>query len=706
MQRGSAQMGRGGRRFIETSAGTIVLDEKPFKISFNDATGKKTVLIDAGGVAFRFGDGGRVMAVDFNHGLEKDEVIWGFGEKYDRFNEHGNVLTLWGMDDWTGLTIGLRNQSYKPVPVFHSSKGYSVFVNSSYRLRADIGKTRLDQYRLTQSGPVFDYYFWISSPEAALQSYTDLTGKPLLPPKWAFEPWMGRTGRGWARAPGHDPVSEEERVVKRFAALDIPHSAIYSEGNGADSPALYRFMAAHGIKVLSWYYSAIGASQQQALLPEMKPAELPLLNIAQAPDRSRELGYVDFSNPNALELCRRWWKSRLDMGLAGSMVDFGDRVPEEAIFYDGRKGDEMHNCYAYDYQKTYHEVFRERRGDDFILFGRAAAPGTQQWAAQFAGDHPANFSGLQAVLTGALNLSACGFSFWGSDLGGFLGWPEPAVYIRWTQFACFSPLMRSHGRTPREPWEYGDAALANYKRYAWVRENLLDYIYNAAIISHKTGLPLMRSMAVAYPHEPSLAGAGDQYLFGDEMLVAPIITEIDSRTISFPAGRWTSLWDGRTITGPDKIQVPASRDEIPVYLKEGAIVPVRLNKDLQWGESMTGGGVSALVVTTPRQEREVSLANTQNEPAGITILPTLDGFVVTLTNLPEMQHLLVYDAGVAGVNVDGEILPKLEETAFNSGLTGWFTNAAGREARLRLPPIKAPISSARRIELRRKAGPV
>ncbi len=194
----------------------------------------------------------------------------------------------------------------------------------------------------------------------------------------------------------------------------------------------------------------------------------------------------------------------------------------------------MHNFYSYDYHRTCNAVFREKRGDDFIFISvGAAAPGTQQWAAQFAGDHPSNFAGLRGVFTGALNLCACGFSTWGSDLGGFLGWPEPAVYMRWTQFGCFSPLMRCHGRTPREPWNYGDAAVANYKYYAWVRENLLEYIYNSAVDSHKAGIPLIRSLAVAYPDESLLATVSDEYMFGSDLLVAPVMDENNSRTIRF-----------------------------------------------------------------------------------------------------------------------------------------------------------------------------
>ncbi|HEX3718690.1 MAG TPA: TIM-barrel domain-containing protein [Verrucomicrobiae bacterium] len=642
---------------IAASNESVLVARKSFGITFCDSLGRKVARLGPGSLAFRFDSDGKVLAVDFRNHLDPDEVIYGFGEKYDRFNENGNVLTLWGVDDWIGNTEGLRNQSYKPVPVFHSGKGYSVFVNSTYQVRADVGKSRSNEIRLSQHGPVFDYYFWIEPPAQAIESYTALTGKPLLPPKWAFEPWIGRTGRGWSDGPLRNPVAEEEQVVKRFAEMDIPHSAIYAEGSSADSAALNSFAAERGLRVLSWFYSSIGRDAQAKLLPEIPASQLPVLNAGED-EPNDPIKYIDFTNPHALELCRRWWKRRLDLGVAGSMVDFGDRTPESAVFYDGRKGDEMHNFYSYDYQRTYHQVFAERRGDDFILFGRAAAPGTQQWAAQFAGDHRANFVGLRAVLTGALNLCGCGFSTWGSDLGGFLGWPDPAVYMRWTQFACFSPLMRNHGRTPREPWEYGDAAVANYKFYAWVRENLLDYIYDAAKSAHQTGLPIMRSMPVAYPENPSLAFIGDEYLFGPDLLVAPIITENNSRPIVFPPGKWTSLWDGSVVTG--KIEVTASLDRIPVYLREGAVVPVDLGTNLQFGQSMTPGRVHGLVISAPAKPFHLENA--------------------------KASELLVYGAEMVTAKIDGSVLPRRE------------TISRGGRVIVHLPPV-LPGRKTREIEI-------
>ncbi len=190
-------------------------------------------------------------------------------------------------------------------------------------------------------------------------------------------------------------------------------------------------------------------------------------------------------------------------------------------------------------------------------------------------------------MTGALNLCACGYSIWGSDLGGYFGFPQPAVYMRWFQFGCFSPLMRPHGTAPRDPWYFGEAAVTNYKFLAWTRENLVNYTYNAAAIAHETGVPIMRSMPVAFPHEQQLAAVGDQYMFGPDLLVAPVVNEDNFRTIVFPSGVWTSLWDGKTVSGPAKLKVDAPLDTIPVYLKPGAVVPVQLNRELQFGKSMT-----------------------------------------------------------------------------------------------------------------------
>src|SRR5262249_47774474 len=158
---------------------------------------------------------------------------------------------------------------------FHSTKGYMVFDNSTFRLRGDFGRTDANQYRLTQQGPIFDFYFFIGPPEESLHAYTGLTGRPPLPPKWVFEPWMGRGEGAWAAGPLHNPVWEETNTILRFAELDIPHSAIYAEGRSANSPELHSFATPRGIRILGYFAPDIRLARQQSLMPELRPEELP-----------------------------------------------------------------------------------------------------------------------------------------------------------------------------------------------------------------------------------------------------------------------------------------------------------------------------------------------------------------------------------------------------------------------------------------------
>ena len=444
-------------------------------------------------------------------------------------------------------------------------------------------------------------------------------------------------------------------------------------------------MTARQVKVLGYFMPRVPQSRMESLMPEFKPDELPVLNCG-SPAETRLVSYVDFTNPNALELMRRYLQPALNVGVAGSMVDFGDVVPDDAVFYDGKHGDEMHNFYSYAYHKTISQVYREKRGDDFILFGRAATPGDQHWVGQFAGDHPSNFDGLKGALTGALNLCACGFSTWGSDLGGYFGLPEPAVYMRWIEFGCFSPIWRPHGKSPREPWFFGDAAVAGYKFHAWVRENLLNYTYNAAVVAHETGVPLLRSMPVSFPHEPSLAAVRDQYLFGPDLLVAPVLNEDNFRTILFPSGVWTSLWNGKTVSGPAEVMTEVPLDVIPVYLRPGAVVAVRLNRALQLGQSMTAGSVSALLVTPPQANETVSPVNEQGEAAKVTVRAKAHASSWTLENRPETTYVLIYDINdAARVRVDGQALPKLTAGPFEAMPAGWEGDPACNRLVIRLP---------------------
>ena len=539
-------------------------------------TNRPALVLDAETLRFRMTGDGKVQAVRFGHALDASAVVQGFGERFDHSNLNKQTLTLWGMDDFQGLTVGLRNQTYKPVPVYHvvptraNQLPFSVFVNSSYRLRADLGQSEPGRAGLEVHGSVLDLFIWPMPLPRALEQYTNLTGKPIVPPRWAFEPWMGRNGKDWARESPGKPANAVLKAVRRMIDLKIPVSAVYAEGPASDDTTLHNGLRGTKVRPMSWANSSqgMGLMQQRKMLPGVPDSLLPLVHHADGRlFKSKHLEYVDFTHPQAATVMQRYWKKRLDLGIAGSMVDFGDELPEDAVLADGRRGDEMHNFYAYDYHRQFAQAFRERRGDDYVLFARAASAGDQRWITHFAGDHRTNFTGLQSALTGALHLSSCGFSIWSTELGGFFGLPDPKLYSRWVEFSTFSPLMRMHGTEPREPWEFGDAALAHYKIYADVRMRLVDYLHRQATESHRTGLPMMRSMAMAFPDQPNLATIDDQYLLGTDLLVAPVLTESDSRRVTFPTGNWTNLWTNEVVKGGQTMLVNAPLGQIPVYVR-------------------------------------------------------------------------------------------------------------------------------------------
>ncbi len=587
----------------------VRIENNPWRIVVLDSKGKTRWSLGEGDLAVRLDAAGEILAVDLHGRLSPEENFYGFGERFNALGQRGNVVTLWDVDCWSGNIHGQLNQAYKNVPLMHSTAGYSLFWSTTYRVRADIGNVSRNQYRLTAFGNIFDIYLWPTAPGYALQSYLRLTGMPILPPQWAFEPWMGGGGRRWANGPLHNVVQEEIGVVKRFQQLDIPHSAIYAEAGNGD-PALYAALKDTNLHVFAWDWASMDIHRVIELLPGVHGTQLPVLRHAngEVVFRSEQNAIVDYTHPLATELIRRFWQPRLDLGLAGSMVDFGDMVPEDAVFHNGKGGTEMHNFYAYFYHQTFAQVFQEKRKNDYVQFARSGCAGDQRSICYFAGDHQANFFGMRAALRGGLNAAACGLSTWGADAGGYAGWPDPEVYIRWTQWATFCPLMRYHGTTPREPWEYGNDAVSIYRRYAWLRENLLPYIVRCAQEAHEHGIPLMRPMPLAFPGSSTLANCDDQYLFGPDLLIAPVLAPGESRGVVLPPGTWTDFWTAASYEGGKSIQIATPIDRIGVFLRAGACIPLELAGSHVPGDSMSAGRVKAILATKSDAQDQIHVA--------------------------------------------------------------------------------------------------
>jgi alpha-D-xyloside xylohydrolase len=259
-------------------------------------------------------------------------------------------------------------------------------------------------------------------------------------------------------------------------------------------------------------------------------------------------------------------------GAAVFKPDYGDRVPEDALFHNGKTGREMHNLYLHLYAETPFEAIQETRGEN-IVWRRAGYIGTQRYPGTWAGDTQVNWEAARCCLRGGLSAGFTGEAFWSHDIGGFTGpRPTPELYIRWAQWGLLSPLSRFHGNSPREPWEYGPAAVDVVRHYAQLRYTLMPYLRECAEESVRTGVPILRHMKLEFPEEPGTENVDDQYMLGPNLLAAPVLNAgARERTVYVPAGRWVN-WDdpAQVYEGPRFHRVPAPLERMPLLARAGA----------------------------------------------------------------------------------------------------------------------------------------
>ncbi len=291
---------------------------------------------------------------------------------------------------------------------------------------------------------------------------------------------------------------------------------------------------------------------------------------------------LDFTNPETVA----WWQSHIrrlaQMGVDGFKTDFGEQVPEDAVFADGRTGRELHNVYPRLYNQATAEALAQETAPDQsggILLARSAWHGSQRFSAIFAGDQSSDFgpaTGLPSVIVAGQNAGLSGFPYWACDIGGYFGTPTDEVFVRWAQFGAFCPIMQIHGTGCREPWRFSATTLATYRRYAQLRMDLLPYIYTLAQQAAETGLPMMRALPLEFPDDPGVWDdvAEREYCFGEQLLVAPVYYGLDRfRYLYLPAGGWRDFWTGEWREGGRVHQVPADLETIPVHARAGAIIP-------------------------------------------------------------------------------------------------------------------------------------
>jgi alpha-D-xyloside xylohydrolase len=239
----------------------------------------------------------------------------------------------------------------------------------------------------------------------------------------------------------------------------------------------------------------------------------------------------------------------------------------------------MHNYYTELYNCAVFEVLEDKKGKgEAALFARSATVGGQKYPLHWGGDCWSTYEAMAESLRGGLSLCLSGFSFWSHDIGGFEGNPPPCLYKRWVAFGLLSSHSRLHGSDSyRVPWLVDEESVDVLRFFTKLKQRLMPYLWGKAVEAHETGVPMMRAMHLEFPDDPGCDNLDRQYMLGESILVAPVFSDEGTVDYYVPAGRWTSLIDGRTVEGPRWVRETHSFLSLPLLVREGTLLATEEN---------------------------------------------------------------------------------------------------------------------------------
>ncbi len=596
--------------------------------------------------------------------VHDNSAYFGTGERFNALNQKGFILPMASID----RPEAKGTVSYKPVPFFMSSRGYGLWIDNPTPGQIDFNATQRDNVVI--SYPVRSLRVVLfAGPRFAdiLREFTALTGRPPLPPAWSFAPWKSRdVHRSREEVLEDAELTRQHDLPGSVIVIDSPWETGYNDFRLNDEQfarpaAMFERLEQLGFQTCLWLTPFVN-KRNKIDMPGIDPGPTSTYRealergfLVQKPDRSPMLAHwwkgegalVDFTNPKAVT----WWHEQLDRtrqwGVRAFKCDDGEgNFISDAVFADHSTAAAMKNRYAYEYLKAMQAYIDTRLGGDGVLLARCGFTGTQKFPFCWCGDLETNLSfenGLPAAIIAGQTAALSGLSMWGHDIAGYIGEPTPEVFIRWTQFGAFSPLMQVHMTCNKGPWDFGDQALDVYRRYAKLHTQLYPYLRDAAIEASHTGMPIIRPMALAFQDDPQAANRIDQYLFGPDLLVAPIYRGSTRREVYLPVGVWIDYWTGQPTTGPAVIEADAPLDRIPLYVRAGAII------------EMLPADVDTLVSANPALDKSVVPIDErrilQIWPGAESKLATSDGLTASVALRANQAELSVESSQIRPLEI-------------------------------------------------------
>jgi alpha-D-xyloside xylohydrolase len=492
--------------------------------------------------------------------LADGEALWGFGQRFDALNMRGRKMSNWVEDAWGG-----GNRSYICAPFFISSEGYGVFVNNTGKVVVDCGATKPDELQIEVPDVGADVFVFTGTPREIVAEYTKLVGRPQPMPDWVFEPWISRNS--------YLSAYDVDRAIAGMERHGLKASAVVLEA-WAQGLQNFRFeqsrypnpkawiekLHGQGYRVVCWETPSTWdststyreAKEKGFLVLKPDGSELRI-------DWLENALKIDFRK----EAARVWWQKMHEplvaLGVAGFKTDGGERQPDPWF----------HNLHPYYYQRAVLDAYTAL-GKQGVTFARAATPSCVANATFWGGDQGCNWNHFPAVTRAGLSAALSGYFYWGHDVGGYAGTPTKKLYLRWVELGALSPIFQLHGTTPREPWVFDDETVRITKYYFDLRWRLMPDIQKWARDARENGVPMWRPLLYEFPDDKDTWSIEDEFLFGPDLLVAPLLSEDDERPVYLPAGEWVDVWTGERHAGPKRLTARASLAQIPVFARNGA----------------------------------------------------------------------------------------------------------------------------------------
>lgn len=581
---------------ILTDSVKAVISKRPFAIAFYTPGGEVINEDEKGLTTSWVGD-----EVTTYKKMQAGERFVGLGEKTGNLDRAGSGYTNWNSDVF-GYQAN-QDPLYATIPFYigiHHGKNYGIFFDNTWQSDFNFGASNNRFSSFGARGGEMNYYFIYHQRVAdIITDYTTLTGRMHLPPMWSLGYQQNRYS--------YYPDTEVYRIAQTLREKKIPADGITLDIHYMDRYQLFtwdkeRFpdplKMTTKLKEMGFRTTVIvdpGIKVEKGAAAFERGVKDSV--YIKYPDGQFYTGQVwpgwchfpDFTSPKG----RAWWEKEVkffsDYGISGIWNDmneiatWGQKMPSNVLFdFDGIKASHLraHNVYGLEMVRASYEGARKNMGERPFILTRAGYAGLQRYSAIWTGDNRAEDTHMMAGVRLMNSLGLSGVAFSGMDVGGFTGNPSVALYCRWMQIGAFIPYFRNHtgvNTKSAEPWAFGEEVLEIARNYVNLRYRLLPYLYSSFYEATQNGLPVMRSLAINYTHDPHIYDGQyqNQYFFGNGMLVAPFESGKDFGKVYLPAGNWYDLYTGAQMEGGKEMIVELSMQKLPVYVKGSSIVPMQ-----------------------------------------------------------------------------------------------------------------------------------